>query len=155
MRQAFHHSPAQRRRLLALVAATGLVFALATPAAATQCPRGQFLLKSKDKCIDKAEAAKLGLYHGPIPKQDQPKAAPDDAAKEKTAPEQPAAETPARAAPEQPAAETAAPAASAPQQSAAPEAPAFQPAATPAQPVAAPAPSPFGALPTGGFAGAK
>ena len=153
MRQAFHPSSAHRRRLLALASAAGLVFALAAPAAATQCPRGQFLWKSKGKCIDKAEAAKLGIYHGPIPKQDQPKAAPGDAAKDKATPEQPAAQTPPPTAPESQPAFTAPTAA--PQQSAAPETPAMPPIAAPAQPVPAPAPSPYGALPADGFAGTK
>lgn len=96
-----------------------------------QCPRGQFLWKSKQKCINKAEAAKLGIYHGPIPDQAkdkvEPKAQPDDAAKDKPAPEQPAAE----AAPPP----------------AAPIAPAPQPVTAPAPA----APSPFGDLPTDPF----
>ncbi|WP_298355304.1 hypothetical protein [Rhodoblastus sp.] len=123
-----------------LLAASGLVAALATPGAATQCPRGQFLWKSKNKCVDKAEAAKLGIYHGPIPQQEKPAAAPDDAAKGKPASEQPAAEAippPAPVAPQEPAAM--------------PAPPAMQPAAAPAPA----APSPYGDLPTDAFNKAK
>jgi hypothetical protein len=133
MRQAFYHSAAHRRRLWTLAAASGLVLALAAPGSAMQCPRSQIFWKSKNKCIEKAEAAKLGFYHGPIPKQDQTK----------PAPAQPAAETAAPPAPDAPAA---------PQQPAAPEPAALQPFAAPA--AAAPpsaAPSPYGALPTDAF----
>jgi hypothetical protein len=120
-----------------MAAASGLVFALAAPGFAMQCPRGQFFWKSKNHCIDKAEAAKLGIYHGPIPQQEQPKAAPGDAAKDKPTPEPPTAETASPPAPE---------ANSAPQQPAASEAPAMQPATTP---------SPYGALPTDAFGSSK
>lgn len=123
MRQAFYPSATHRRRLWTLAAASGLVFAFAAPGSAMQCPRGQFFWKSKNKCVDQAEAAKLGLYHRPIRKQGQTK----------PAPEQPAAGTAPSPAPEAPAA---------PQQPAAPEPPAMQPAA---------APSPYGALPTNSF----
>ena len=62
-------------------------FALAdAPARAENCPRGQFFWKTKKSCIDKAEAAKLGIYHGPVPAAK----ASDKAETEK--PEEPAAE---------------------------------------------------------------
>jgi hypothetical protein len=64
----------------------------ASPAAAGQCARGQIYWKSKHKCIEKAEAAKLGFYHGPIPN------------KSKSAPPEPveSASEPAPATPEPP-----------------------------------------------------
>lgn len=167
MRQAFQPSSARRRAFWTLVfalAAPGAASATthttptkthatpgakhATPAAAMQCPRGQFLWKSKNKCLDKAEAAKLGIYHGPIPQQDRPAAGTDDAAKGKPAPEQPAAETAPAPPPEAPAA---------PQQPASLTPPAMQPDAAPppAAPAPAAAPSPYGDLPSDGFNKAK
>lgn len=161
MRQAFYLSFARRRAFWTHIAASGLVVALANPgaalaapaatqaapaathaaaAAATACSRGQFRWKSKNKCIDKAEAARLGIYHGPIPPQDKPTAGADGAAKGQPAPGQPPAET--APAPEAP---------SASQQPAALAPPAMQSVATPAPAT----PSPYGDLPTDGFNKAK
>jgi hypothetical protein len=113
---AFHLS--QRAASLTLAAAACLAFGLAySPAGAEQCARGQIFWKSKKTCVDKAEAAKLGFYHGPIPSQNKPG--------DKAEPETPAEEEPAAAAVTPPE----------------PDAASVQPAAA-----AAPKPSPFGEL---------
>jgi hypothetical protein len=109
----------------------GLCLALmlgAAPARATDCPRSQIFWKSKKTCIDKAEAAKLGFYHGPIPKVETP----NDAVA-------PAAETPAPV----PSPDAALPL---------PVPPAAQPAEAPPPPAA---PSPYGDLVIEEFARAK
>jgi hypothetical protein len=66
------------------------IVCMTTPADADQCPRGQIYWKSKKSCVDKAEAAKLGFYHGLIPKKDEPareeNAEPPPAATEVAAP---------------------------------------------------------------------
>lgn len=108
----------------------GACFALclaAAPAGAEQCPRGQIFWKSKKSCVDKAEAAKLGFYHGPIPAPNKPT--------DKAEPETPAEETPADAAATPPE----------------PEPATVQPAAADS----APKPSPYGELVLEEFAKAK
>ena len=124
-----------------LLAAVGLACALAAgPVLAEQCPRGQIFWKTKKTCVDKAEAAKLGFYHGPIPAKPANKPAGDTPAGD-----QPAAEPAAAAPADQPPAADAV---------VAPPAPAPEP-----EPVAAqaetPKPSPFGELTLEDFAKAK
>jgi hypothetical protein len=112
------------------------VLAQPAPAAAEQCPRGQFFWKSKKSCIDKAEAAKLGIYHGRVPVVDPTK---DKA--EPAAPEEPSAPADAAAQPAEPA--------PAPQAEESPPA-----SGAPADPAPS-APSPYGALVIEEFAKAK
>ena len=107
--------------------------ALLTPALAGACPPGQIFRTSKNICMDKAEAVKLGIIH----------AAPKSGATPK--PIQPA-EAPAEPEPEPAPVEASAPPPSPPQareQFAPPVAP--QPAPQAAQ-EALRSPSPFGAL---------
>lgn len=95
MKESSAFSPGHRRWAAALGAGCCLAFVLGvTPAAAAQCARGQFFWKSKKTCVDKAEAAKLGLYHGPVP------TAPAQPAPAEPAPESAAAEPPAAPPPE-------------------------------------------------------
>lgn len=70
MQASFHH-----RARFSGVLALAFAFVATTGVAQAQCPRGQIFWKSKNSCIDKAEAAKLGFYHGPLPKTDAPSAA--------------------------------------------------------------------------------
>lgn len=68
MKQFFAFAASQRVASLSLGVAIGLALCLAgAPARAENCPRGQFFWKTKKSCIDKAEAAKLGIYHGSVP----------------------------------------------------------------------------------------
>ncbi len=68
MKKFFAFAASQRVASLSLGVAIGLALCLAgAPARAENCPRGQFFWKTKKSCIDKAEAAKLGIYHGPVP----------------------------------------------------------------------------------------
>ncbi len=69
------------------------------PAFASDCPRGQIFWKSKKTCVDKAEAAKLGFYHGPVPKVDKPSDNVAPAAEAPAAPSPPDAELPPPAPP--------------------------------------------------------
>ncbi|HUO54065.1 MAG TPA: hypothetical protein VMU18_04965 [Rhodoblastus sp.] len=99
MKKAFAISALSRRPNRA--AAT--IFCLAglvagAPVLAKQCPRSQILWKSKNSCIDKAEAAKLGFYHGAIPKTAIPY--------NKTDPEPPAAALAPLESPKAPVADT-------------------------------------------------
>lgn len=122
---AFHLS--LRATGLTLAAAACLALGLASsPAGAEQCARGQIFWKSKKTCVDKAEAAKLGFYHGPIPAQNK--------AGDKVEPETPAEEDPAAAAATPPE----------------PDPAAVQPAAA-----IAPKPSPYGELVLEEFAKAR
>ncbi|WP_374546193.1 hypothetical protein [Rhodoblastus sp.] len=126
-----------------LLAAVGLACALAaSPVLAEQCPRGQIFWKTKKTCVDKAEAAKLGFYHGPIPAKPADKPAGD-----KPAGDQPAAEPAAAAPADQPPAADAVVAPPAP-------VPAPEPEPVAAQ-VETPKPSPFGELTLEDFAKAK
>jgi hypothetical protein len=121
--------PVGKRALMVRLAIVAPVCLAAAPLAAGPCARGQIYQVSKKTCIDKADAAKLGIYHGRV---DSPKPAPDAAADD--APQDTAADS-APAAPD--------PAPAAQQNAEAPVAP-------PAQP--APAPSPYGALSLESFA---
>jgi hypothetical protein len=162
-------------------AAAALSFVLAMgPASAApgeQCPRGQIFWKSKKSCIDKADAAKLGFYHGPLPAAAPAQApAEPEAHKAAEAPAEAPAETPVTqppakappgkmpAAPKKAAVEPqAAPAASPPSTPAAalpafippsrmPEVASPQAPASPSQSASAPpGPSPYGELVTEGF----
>jgi hypothetical protein len=157
-------------------AAAALAFALSAESAFAapegQCPRGQIFWKSKKSCIDKAEAAKLGFYHGPIPAaaSPAPATAPSDepsAQKAADAPaEPPVTEPPAKAAsakkadvPKKAAVEPVAAPVSPPPSAPSSTLPAFIPPArmpTAPAPQAAdappPGPSPYGELVIEGFA---
>jgi hypothetical protein len=127
MKKVFAFQLSLRAAGLTLVAACFAIGLAASPARAEQCPRGQIFWKSKKSCVDKAEAAKLGFYHGPIPAQNKPA--------DKADPETPAEENPADAAVTPPQ----------------PEPAAVQPAAADS----APKPSPYGELVLEEFATAK
>jgi hypothetical protein len=107
-----------RRGGVPLAAAVCLALGLASsPAGAEQCARGQIYWKSKKSCVDKAEAAKLGFFHGRVPAEQktqgkavdkpasdnpQPDAAAQDAPEPAIAPPPAAAAAPAEAAPSKP-----------------------------------------------------
>ncbi|MDI9849335.1 hypothetical protein QM467_14855 [Rhodoblastus sp. 17X3] len=127
MKQLFAFHVSLRGAGLTLAVAACLALGLASsPAGAEQCARGQIFWKSKKTCVDKAEAAKLGFYHGPVPAQNK--------TGDKAEPETPAAEEPAAAAVTPPE----------------PDPAAVQPAAA-----IAPKPSPYGELVLEEFAKAK
>jgi hypothetical protein len=132
MKKVFAFQLSLRAAGLTLAGASLAIGLAASPAGAEQCPRGQIFWKSKKSCVDKAEAAKLGFYHGPVPAQNKPT--------DKAEPETPADENPADAAatPSEPEPATVQPAA-------------VQPAAADS----APKPSPYGELVLEEFAKAK
>ena len=138
MRELLPLPPARRARPWIRIAVLGLAVLSSAPALASECARGQIFWKSKKTCVDKAEAAKLGFFHGHVPKRNEAKDKPADAAQDKSAQEKAATDKPA------PAAEIPPPAA--------PEAPLVQPAAEAPAPAT---PSPYGALPIDEFAKAK
>ena len=115
MKKFFAFAASQRVASLSLGAAIGLALCLAgAPVRAENCPRGQFFWKTKKSCIDKAEAAKLGIYHGPVPAQtpsdkaetEKPGEQPPDAPASDAAVAPPAPPADASPQPEQPAAVT-------------------------------------------------
>lgn len=138
MKKLFAIAASQRVASLTLGAAIGLALCLAgAPVRAENCPRGQFFWKTKKSCIDKAEAAKLGIYHGPVPAAK---------ASDKVETEKPQTEKPEEPAPETNPASDAAVALPAPEGT--------PPAAEPAV-ASAPRPSPYGELVIEDFAKAK
>ncbi|MCI4678230.1 hypothetical protein K9U39_15480 [Rhodoblastus acidophilus] len=141
MSKLFPFPPARRARPWTRIAVLGLAVLSSAPALASDCPRGQIFWKSKKTCVDKAEAAKLGFYHGHVPKRNEAKDKPADAAQDK----------PAEAAKDKPTPGADAPAAEIPPP-AAPETPLVQPAAEALAPAT---PSPYGELPIDEFAKAK
>jgi hypothetical protein len=110
---------------------SGLLLLSIAPVSAGQCPRGEIFRVSKNACIDKAEAVKLGIVHGSAgaPKPDAAQKPEDDGAA--------ATESPAEAAAQQQASVPVAPR---------PESHASPPATT------APPSSPYGALTLENFA---